>query len=227
MIYDVAKNATFGDVTIDNCVIEVSSTRTDNPAVFAVTTSDGKTVFLKSFTLTNSVVYAANTSQNYVCDFGGNNEKYAGQAMIVNVSGNTFYNLWQKNILIRGYKFGGLTVQKNLAYYSQSEVVTGKSPFVGSYTSFPDAVIENNYTSTDSYYHNIETNAGHQYCWTGIYNTANLTAGAGNSFRPTTTSAEIFTTVDAENGYFPVNTSTVTNGAGADYATKYWMNITK
>lgn len=227
MIYDVSKNATFGDVTIDNCVIEVSSTRTDNPAVFAVTTSDGKTVFLKSFTLTNSVVYAANTSQNYVCDFGGNNEKYAGQAMIVNVSGNTFYNLWQKNILIRGYKFGGLTVQKNLAYYSQSEVVTAKSPFVGSYTSFPDAVIENNYTSTDSYYHNIETNVGHQYCWTGIYNTANLTAGAGNSFRPTTTSAEIFTTVDAENGYFPVNTSTVTNGAGADYATKYWMNITK
>ena len=28
---------------------------------------------------------------------------------------------------------------------------------------------------------------------------------------------------DTENGYFPINTSVVTNGAGADYDTKYWI----
>ena len=211
VVYDSALNDTFEYVHINNCLIEFNSEATGNPSVFAFSTNPNKTLFGPTdISMTNSVVYAGNTINAYIINMGDGSEensrldKYNSD---LNVTGNTFYNIRQRNILVRGRVFKNFTVEDNVASYGESSA-TNSSRFAGVYVSAETSSVSNNYLYTTT-----------QYGWEITYGSI-ISAGSGN----VVVAAESpYASENTATGYFPVNTSVVTNGAGADYDTKYWV----
>ena len=213
--YDQALTYSFTGVFINNSIIEFNSLATNNPSIFAFSTSTSsvKTVFGPTdISITNSVIYSAAAIQAYIVNMGdGSQDKYDTYNANLNVSGNTFYNIWQPNILVRGQVFRNFTVDMNVASYNTSEVVAKPSNLACVYKSAETSSISGNYLFTDA-------EAGKQ--WNIVHSNSIVKAGEGNSRNPETNP---YQSENIETGYFPINTSVVTNGAGADYDTKYWI----
>lgn len=217
--YDSANDDTFEYVHINNCLIEFNSEATGNPSVFAYTTSKNKTLFGPTdISMTNSVVYAGNTIQAYIINMGSgsSNTKFNTYNSDLNVSGNTFYNIWQKNTLVRGNVFKNFVVEGNVASFGNpaSATIDNHSRLACAYTSVSGtASISNNYLYENYDLGNWEWQVVHS-------NSAGAAAGEGNVVNP---AESPYASENTATGYFPVNTSVVTNGAGADYDTKYWV----
>lgn len=213
LAYDQANDYSYKGVYINNCVIEFSSTATNNPAIFQLNSNKSKSVFgPTTFTMTNSVVFAAATIQAYIVNMGdGKDERYDGYNSNLNVSGNTFYNIWQPNILVRGNVFTNFTVDRNVASYTASDIVTKASNFACAYKSAAVSSISDNF---------LYTTAPEGSQWNIVHSNSVVKAGSGN----VRNAAESpYLSEDTSTGYFPINTAAVTNGAGADYDTKYWI----
>ena len=212
--YDQALTYSFTGIFINNSIIEFNSLATNNPSIFAFSTSTTsvKTVFGPTdISITNSVIYSATAIQAYIVNMGdGNQDKYDTYNANLNVSNNTFYNIWQKNILIRGQVFQNFTVDKNVAGYVSGDVPNATSYLACAYKSAAASSISGNYL-----YSGVETAP-----WTVVHGKSVIEAGADNVNDAATAP---FTSENTETGYFPINTSVVTNGAGADYDTKYWV----
>lgn len=205
------EGATINNLMIDNSIIEFGAT--SNSAVFAYN-SKKATYQEIGFTLTNTVVYAESPVQAFIVNMGDGkdgNDQFDGYNANLNVSGNTFYNIWQPNILVRGQVFRNFTVDMNVASYNTSEVVAKPSNLACVYKSAETSSISGNYLFTDA-------EAGKQ--WNIVHSNSIVKAGEGNSRNPETNP---YQSENIETGYFPINTSVVTNGAGADYDTKYWI----
>ena len=205
------EGATINNLMIDNSIIEFGAT--SNSAVFAYN-SKKATYQEIGFTLTNTVVYAESPVQAFIVNMGDGkdgNDQFDGYNANLNVSGNTFYNIWQPNILVRGQVFRNFTVDKNVASYYTSDIVTKVSYFACAYKSAQTASISNNY---------LYTNAAQGLQWTVVHGKSVVEAGSGNVRNAATNP---YQSENIETGYFPINTSVVTNGAGADYDTKYWI----
>lgn len=209
--YDSANDDTFEYVHINNCLIEFNSEATGNPSVFAFSTSPNKTLFGPTdISMTNSVVYAGNTINAYVINMGDgseDNSRLNEYNSDLKVTGNTFYNIRQRNIMVRGRVFKNFTVEDNVASYGESSA-TKSSRFAGVYVSAETSSVSNNYLYTTTEY-------GWEITYGGI-----ISAGEGNVVNP---AESPYASENTATGYFPVNTSVVTNGAGADYDTKYWV----
>lgn len=219
VVYDSAPNDTFEYVHINNCLIEFNSSAANNPSVFAFSTSTSKTLFGPTdISMTNSVVYAGNTIQAYIINMGSgsSNTKFNTYNSDLNVSGNTFYNIWQKNTLVRGNVFKNFVVEGNVASFGNpaSATIDNHSRLACAYTSVSGtASISNNYL-----YENYDLG---DWGWQVVHsNSAGAAAGEGNVVNP---AESPYASENTATGYFPVNTSVVTNGAGADYDTKYWV----
>ena len=214
VVFDQALTYSYPSVTINNCVIEFNDVSGNNPAVFAynTSTSNVKTVFGPTdISLTNSVVYADQTLQAYIINMGNGDEKYDTYNANLNVVNNTFYNIWQPNILVRGNVFTNFTVDRNVASYTHSDILTGPSYFAAAYNSAATSSVSDNY---------LYTTAPEGTQWTVVHSNSVVKAGEGN----VRNAAESpYLSEDTANGYFPINTAVVTNGAGADYDTKYWI----
>ena len=212
--YDQALTYSFTGVFINNSIIEFNSLATNNPSIFAFSTSTSsvKTVFGPTdISITNSVIYSAATIQAYIVNMGdGSQDKYDTYNANLNVSNNTFYNIWQKNILVRGQVFQNFTVDKNVAGYVSGDVPDATSYLACAYKSAAASSISGNYL-----YSGVDAAP-----WTVVHGKSAIEAGADNV---NDASAAPFTSENTETGYFPINTSVVTNGAGADYDTKYWV----
>ena len=212
--YDQALTYSFTGVFINNSIIEFNSLATNNPSIFAFSTSTSsvKTVFGPTdISITNSVIYSAATIQAYIVNMGdGSQDKYDTYNANLNVSNNTFYNIWQKNILVRGQVFQNFTVDKNVAGYVSGDVPNAISYLACAYKSAAASSISGNYL-----YSGVEAAP-----WTVVHGKSAIEAGADNV---NDVAAAPFTSENTETGYFPINTSVVTNGAGADYDTKYWV----
>lgn len=211
VVYDSAPNDTFEYIHINNCLIEFSSSAANNPSVFAFSTSTSKTLFGPTdISMTNSVVYAGNTIDAYIINMGDgseDNSRLDAYNSDLNVTGNTFYNIRQRNIMVRGRVFKNFTVEDNVASYGESSA-TNSSRFAGVYVSAETSSVSDNYLYTTT-----------QYGWDITYGGI-ISAGTGN----VVDAAESpYASENTTTGYFPVNTSVVTNGAGADYDTKYWV----
>lgn len=219
LAYDQAMDYSIPGLYIDNSIIEFSGTATDNPSLFAYSTSTDpekvKTVFGPTeISLTNSVVFADNAVQAYVITMGdGAKTEQDSYNANLNVSGNTFYNIWQKNILVRGNVFESFHVDNNVAsYYAlPSNQTNGASYLACVYKSAGTSSISGNY---------LYTEAGEGCQWTIVHSKSVVKAGDGNSRNP---EAKPYASEDVTQGYFPIDESVVTNGAGADYDTKYWV----
>ena len=212
--YDQALTYSFTGVFINNSIIEFNSLATNNPSIFAFSTSTSsvKTVFGPTdISITNSVIYSAAAIQAYIVNMGdGSQDKYDTYNANLNVSNNTFYNIWQKNILVRGQVFQNFTVDKNVAGYVSGDVPNATSYLACAYKSAAASSISGNYL-----YSGVEAAP-----WTVVHGKSAIEAGADNV---NDAAAAPFTSENTETGYFPINTSVVTNGAGADYDTKYWI----
>ncbi len=216
VIYDASNDGSYGSVTIDNSIVEFNSSATNGPSVVAFSTSVNKTVYGPDMkvSLTNSVIYSQSVIQAFIVNLGDGkveNEKHDGYNSNLNVSGNTFYNIWQPNILVRGNVFTNFTVDRNVASYTASDIVTKASNFACAYKSAAVSSISDNF---------LYTTAPEKCQWNIVHSSSVVKAGSGN----VRNAAESpYLSEDTSTGYFPINTAAVTNGAGADYDTKYWI----
>ena len=214
MIYDNAGNDSFASVKVDNCIIKFSSSVT-NSSVFNYRATKGY-FGPTDISVTNSVVYAETTVQAYIVNMGDGSSTYDDYNADLNVSGNTFYNIWQKNTLVRGNVFKNFVVEGNVASFGNpgSAKIDNHSWLACAYTSVSGtASISNNYL-----YENYDLG---DWGWQVVHsNSAGAAAGEGNVVNA---AESPYASENTATGYFPVNTSVVTNGAGADYDTKYWV----
>ena len=214
MIYDNAGNDSFASVKVDNCIIKFSSSVT-NSSVFNYRATKGY-FGPTDISVTNSVVYAETTVQAYIVNMGDGSSTYDTYNADLNVSGNTFYNIWQKNILVRGNVFKNFVVEGNVANFGNpaSATIDNHSRLACAYKSVSGtASISNNYL-----YENYDLG---DWGWQVVpSNSTGAAAGEGNAVNA---AESPYASENTATGYFPVNTSVVTNGAGADYDTKYWV----
>ena len=214
LVQDVADDASLQKVTINNCTIEYNTAAPREPALF--TFNSARTLFGPlAFSMTNTVVYAAAPVKAFIADFGNKNEKFAALQLDVNVSNNTFYNVYSPSVLIRTYNAKSFVVKDNVGYFVNENVETApvKSYLTAIYSSFETAEVTGNYLYTNFVSGSNFWSLRH----TGTYSTD------GNFLHNPATDCIVVSDVNLESGYVPVNTTVVTNGAGADYDTKYWV----
>lgn len=214
LVQDVANDASLQKVNINNCTIEYNATASKEPALFMF--NSARTLFGPlAFSMTNTVVYAAAPVKAFIADFGSKNEKFAALQLDVNVSNNTFYNVYSPSVLIRTYNAKSFVVKDNVGYFVNENVETApvKSYLTAIYSSFETAEVTGNYLYTNFVSGSNFWSLRH----TGTYSTD------GNFLHNPATDCIVVSDVNLESGYVPVNTTVVTNGAGADYDTKYWV----
>ena len=162
--------------------------------------------------------------------------------MAIVVKNNTFYNLHaSSNVLVRAFLCGSALIEGNLAYVDGTDATKVKANCYlfglyahndGTTTANPELkdteealyrVVNNfaasyNMTATNS-------NGSVQNGWTFLYKDGQpvyyYDTNNKSSFKSATAN-HVFTTVNFETGYLPVNTTVVNNGAGASYETKLW-----
>ena len=214
--------ASFESVVVNNCIIEYAKA---NSNVFAYPTSkvtEGttipeKTVFTgKNISIKNCVVYAKTQMNGGLVSLGTNNYHSNSTDIDILLENNTLYNISASNTVARAYIAKSLTVKNNVAYY----IGSAKSYLTAIYdtANFPasNAVISGNYLYTDY----VENTNFWSLVHTGSFKTP---APSGNFLHSDAIGCISTDAVNLETGYIPVNTSVVTNGAGADYDTKYWV----
>ena len=215
--YDHNASASFGNVLIDNCIVEYMSGATNSPALYSISTTAKENGYsVKSVVLTNNVVYAKTPAQAFLVNCGDGNTKYPTNDLQITVTDNTVYNVYQPNILIRGYIMTNMTVTKNVCHYVKAGT---KSYLTAVYdtANFPaaNADVSNNYLYTPAPDATTFWSARH----TGSYTTPNnliSSVDVPDLQNP-------FSSEDTARGYFPINPSVVATG-GATYETKMWFD---
>ncbi len=214
----------FVSVTVNNCVVEYSKANSNifvyplGKVVAEGSTTPSKTVFAgKNVTIKNTAVYSKSLISGGLVSLGNNNYHSNSTDLDIVVENNTLYNISAQNIVVRAYIAKSLTVKDNVAYYTGGTV---KSYLTAVYdtNNFPasSASISGNYLYTD---YQANTNF-----W-GLVHTGSFkdSVSEGNFLHSQAEGCISTGAVNLETGYIPVNTSVVTNGAGADYDTKYWV----
>ena len=149
------------------------------------------------FAMTNSVVYAEASMRAYVVNVSSD---YSD--LNVSIADNTFNNIYTSNGLIYGNSFNSLSVKNNLVYDAQSS-----RPFVYCTKSCQTSDISGNCLYAN---------------WTADHAESVIETPEDSNFNYT--EYPFTSEVNASAGYFPVDQSIITNGAGADYSTKYWIS---
>ena len=207
VVYDSHNTQNFKSVYFGNSIVKM--TVANKP--FYSTKSKGAYT-QQSIRLENNVFYAETPLQNYLINCGDRSQAFQTTRLQVEVTNNTIYNIYQPNIMIRAYVLAGLTVTKNVGYYTG---VTAKNYLTGVYDTAgftaDKAEVTYNYLYTAPVSDTNFWSAKH----TGSYTPANNQMGDGVEAP--------FSSMDAAKGYFPVNASVVKTGAGATYGTKAWF----
>ncbi len=214
-IYDNNKDWSFNDILIDNSLIIYPAGASNQPAIYSITTTAKTGGYpMNSIKLTNNVFYATAPTQAYIIQCG-NSAQYDTKQLRIEVTGNTFFNIYQPNVLIRAYILSSLNVSRNVGYYTG---VSAKNYLTAVYDkdNFPaaSATVSYNYLYTDPVIDGTNFwSARH----TGSYQATSNQIGEGLEVP--------FSKMDVSKGYFPINTSVVTTGAGATYDTKLWTTF--
>ena len=211
VIYDSHNTFNFKKVCFSNSIIKLV---TANKPFYSTKAKASYTQQLIS--LKNNVFYAEEPMQNYIVNMGDGKTAYQTNQLAVEVIGNTFYNIYQPNIMIRAYILTSLNVSENVGYYDGT--INAKNYLTGVYdvVNFSDdqATVSYNYLYTDP----VTTSNFWSLKHTGNYQPTNNQNGEGAPDNP-------FLSADVMTGYFPINASVVTTGAGATYDTKLWMSF--
>ncbi len=222
LVYDNnTKGSSFGNILLDNSIVEFKAGATNNPAIYSITTTKKPSYPMQSITLTNNVIYAATAIQAFLINCGDGNNKYPTEGLQITVTGNTIYNLYQPNIMIRAYILSGLTVTHNVASYAG---VTGKKSYLtGVYDTANFTADKGNVSYNYLYIPAPDADTFWSARHTGSYPISNNRISSAT----VTDLAAPFAAEQPEKGYFPVNAGAVTIGAevpGAVYDTKLWFD---
>lgn len=205
------------NVTVRNCVIRMSETTTGK-AVYGWVT--GKTATkaadqLATVTLTDNVIYASSPVSHYLVMVGGKaeNVNYDSNATIV-VEHNSTYNIYHGNGVVSAYSAADMQVNYNVSEFDDSTL--DKNSYSAGYSKPDDP---KKFTVTNNY---SFTNNGEIQKWKALWKNPGATATVTTTDNSFKLQESPFASANIETGYFPVNTSVVTNGAGASYETKLW-----
>lgn len=224
-------------VKFDNCVIKMAGTSASyNLADIGKGSVETPVAAgyenIRLFSVNNCVIYAETASNDgfrrQIVDFGniGDNYVFPTSNLVISITNNTLYNInANKNVLARAYTAAEAMVTKNLCYVDFTEL--------SEYTKFYVFGLYDN-TATGDY--SVKGNAFYAYrsesqidimAW--VYTKAGQTPAYNQSNNTENFNCQaknlpfVSDKIDINKGYFPINTSVVTNGAGASYDTKPWI----
>ena len=207
VVYDAHNTQNFKKVYFGNSIVKMTVA---NKPFYSTKAKEAHTQQL--IRLNNNVFYAQTPLQNYLVNCGDKSQAFRTAQLRIEVTDNTFYNIYQPNILIRAYTLAGLDVTRNVGYYAG---VTAKSYLTGVYdtTDFTadKASVTYNYLYTTPVSDSNFWSAIH----TGSYTPDHNQMGEGLEVP--------FSSMNVAKGYFPVSPAAVTTGAGASYDTKRWF----
>ncbi len=205
----------FNSVLIENSIVKFIAT---NSTIYSTV---AKTNMIRSVVLNNNVIYAESALQAYLIQCG-NNDTFITNNLQITVTGNTIYNLYQPNIMIRAYNLSGLTVTHNVASYAG---VTGKKSYLtGVYDTVNFTADKGNVSYNYLYIPAPDETTFWSARHTGSYPISNNRISSAT----VTDLAAPFAAEQPEKGYFPVNAGAVTIGTevpGAVYDTKLWFDV--
>ena len=203
----------FRNIVVNNSVIKITRSlyEVNSSAITA-----GGSLGIENFHLTNSVVYGASDINYPTIALRTSASAYwYTPDLDLDLDHDTFYNLRNNNLGLVGL---ASMARLNVNHCVGDATLARNVPIVFLHaaleTKVSDSTIRNNYFN----------DRGGTYKWSYGYSAlsnSGVTAGA-NTFPEGNVSP--FSDTDTSNGYFPVNTSVVTNGAGADYTSKYWRS---
>ena len=206
-----ATSAPYSHITVDNCVVKMS----DSIKETSLYRYRNVTELQENISITNNVVYIPSLKdcESHLFRIYGD---YAASGMTVTIADNTVINIHgNTGVIRRGSSLAGMTVSGNLVVTDNTanEVMTtanNRNVFFLKNTGTMSA--GNNFLTTINY--------------TGDDGTINKSKM--QSLTKTTTDKDEqtvnpFTSMNYTTGYFPINSTVVTNGAGASYDTKYYM----
>lgn len=224
-------NLRFGDVSLLNCVIQVSTG-------FMAASSAGKPMLgtEDSFTLENCVITPIPNGQGEVSFLAQNlftlTEGSEGHTMFY-IRNNTvigFNGPSGGTAMVTCKTIGGFDISNNVFVGNWTAGKTDRLVKTTTPQSFkPEPrIIANNFCSYNGTTAMGTTNGDSQYFWNG--NPKNTGEKLGYVSTPEnvfTVKGEPFTTADYTNAYFVINTDLVTTGGGATYDTKLWRQWTE
>lgn len=222
-LYDNNGNYSFDHVLIDNSVIKYPAGATNQPSIYGITTTAKPAYQQRSIQLTNNILYSESMLQAHIVNVG-NTTQYDAKDLVIEVTGNTFYNIYQPNVLIRAGVAKGLIATKNVGYIDYSALTVNPTYLACVYFATADAGIS---SVADNYFYSLSkaTAAKNKAPWALVHSN-NKIAFTGESTivdGDETPSGYPFSSADAAAAYFPIDRAVVTNGAGADYTTKTWV----
>lgn len=205
------------NVTVRNCVIRMSDTTTGKAVYGWVTgkTDTKATDQLASVILSNNVIYASSPVSHYLVMVGGKaaNVNYDSNATIV-VERNSTYNIYHGNGMVSAYSAQNIMVTYTVSEFDDS--VLDKNSYSAGYSKPNDP---KNFMVAYNY---AFTNSGDTQRWKALWKNTDVTATVTTTDNSFKLQESPFASANIETGYFPINTSVVTNGAGASYETKLW-----
>lgn len=204
---------------------------------------------IKSLEISNSVIICPETvaagKRRMLIDYGSGGSGYAYDmsSMAITVKNNTIYNLHaSSNVMVRAYRCASAQIEGNLCYVDGTDAtsVTANCYMFGLY-AHKDGTTDVNlatYQSDEEASYKVINNFSSSYNMTATDKNGNIIEGWTFMYKDnnpvsyydegnqksvkSTTANHVFSTANLTTGYLPVNTTVVTNGAGATYTTKLW-----
>ncbi len=125
VVYDSHNTQNFKKIYFGNSIVKMTVA---NKPFYSTKAKEAHTQQL--IRLDNNVFYAETPLQNYLINCGDRSQAFQTTRLQIEVTNNTLYNIYQPNIMIRAYVLAGLTVTKNVGYYTG---VTAKNYLTGVY----------------------------------------------------------------------------------------------
>lgn len=217
-IEDHATNR-FHSIVINNSIIKLAKSlyearaadKDNNPVI-----PSGSTLSIAKLWVTNSVVFAASeVSWPTIALRTSSSSVWYTPSLDLKLEYNTFYNLTNNNLGLVGL---GSMAKLNVNYCVGDATLPKASPIVMLHAQLATPV-------SDSYIrYNYFNDRSGSYNWSWGYSALSYSGVSAGSNTFPTTNATPFSSTNTTTGYFPINTSVVTNGAGASYDTKLWTN---
>lgn len=224
-IYEVMKTESFGEIVVDNCVVKYNKNHKKQPAFINITTDTKKSVYDNSLIkITNSVLYSETPLKGSVVNMG-NNALMKLMKLAIEMKGNTVYNLYTPNVLVRSAYATHVQINQNVMYNDYSTITDKATYLLAVYNAAGD---DKTSSVDDNYLCGVGRATPDAAPWAFIHD--KNTVQVVNQDAPKSTIVDgaglPFTEMDAVKGYFPIKRTVVTNPAwGASYESKPWFNL--